>query len=192
MRVFLVASYLGAGCAPGGLVSEGPPVAVDELCGEIAQIVCDADAACCGGASAAGCVAVQTDRCDETLGSLVADPRVAYAPTRGGFLLERLGVRAADCWEEPFLLAELTALFAGTGTEGADCTPSLVSGTMSARELLRAELSCAGGATCRVHLDAHEQPRGVHADSCSVSASPLRRGRARAQRRLVTSSHCPG
>jgi hypothetical protein len=161
MGLFLAASAFAAGCAP-GVVREGRPVAIEDLCGEIAEIVCDADERCCsGGGAMRECMDAQVERCDATLGSLVADPRVGYVPTRGGYLVRQIERRAGECWEEPFRFEELTQLFSGTGALGADCTPTPVGGVIGTSELLRAQLSCGGETTCRMHLDVRETARGV-------------------------------
>jgi len=151
-----LASVLATGCEAKP-IDEGAPVAAERLCGEIAELVCDTEASCCDGAPSTTCVVKQSQNCDETIGALIDDPRLAYSPAAGGRLLAQLEVRAAGCWAAPFRYSEVVALFQGSGDVGADCTPSR---SDSAQELSSAALSCRAGTACRLHLAADGTPQG--------------------------------
>ncbi len=153
----LAATALGACGTPADDL--GPPVAARDLCGQVARIVCDASERCCDTDTSHDCLAAQTDVCGETLGVLVSDPRLAYVPGRGGRLLQHLETRAAACWDEPFRISEIAALFAGTGVSGADCTPP-ASDMLSPHALEVAAFSCADGTACRIRLAANGDPQG--------------------------------
>ena len=157
-RFIGLTSALLVSCAPTAPV--GPPIAASALCGEIADIVCDANATCCRDRDSA-CVATQTATCEETLGRFIEDPRLAYVPEQGGLLLEQLEARAAMCWSEPFRYDEIASLFEGTGTALADCTPIERGGTIASTELQLAALSCSGDTSCRIHLGSDNSAEGV-------------------------------
>ena len=157
-RFIGLTSALLFACAPAAPV--GPPIAASDLCGEIADIVCEANTRCCRDRDTA-CVPTQTATCEETLGRLIEDPRLAYVPEQGGLLLEHLEARAAMCWSEPFRYDEITSLFEGTGDVGADCTPAERGGSITAPELRLAALSCSGDTACRIHLSRDGAAEGV-------------------------------
>ncbi len=130
----------------------GPPVAAEQFCKELSQIVCEADQRCCdggkvvppvtgtgsGGNGGSGggsggmepppppppsCLSSQVVACDATAGKLVMDPRTGYDPAKGGDFLARVGTLAEACWKEPIPYEAFVAAFSGTGAPGADCTP---------------------------------------------------------------------
>jgi hypothetical protein len=148
-------------CAAAG-PDTGPPVSAEALCVELAETICEAAASCCEPSrSMTECRDAEQRRCTESLGALVADPRVGYVPERGGALLELAQRRADGCWEEPFQLAELDAIFEGTGANGTDCSPRVVAGAVPSAELHRAAVACVDGSTCRVRLAWDGSPQGT-------------------------------
>jgi len=154
-----------AGCVPDE-PEEIEEVPADELCAQIVQIVCNADARCCD-SRPPRCVEEQTEECAEAIQPLVDDPRLAYDPVAGLALVESIRARAEGCWQEPLDYDALVGAFAGTGVEGADCTPPNLE-TTSLRE---SALSCARGLACRLHLLADGSAEGECAprtdDACS-------------------------
>lgn len=144
----------------------GPEVAAEDLCGAIAEAVCSADATCCT-VSPDGCVEAQTDACRSALQPLVDDPRLAYDAQRGGALVESLRASGESCWAEPIDHDALVAAFAGTGAQGADCTPR----DTGPASLRISALSCARGLSCRLYLRADGSTEGECAprdgDACS-------------------------
>jgi hypothetical protein len=144
-------------------IETGPPVSPEALCGEVAEIVCDAAESCCeAGGAGDDCEAGQTSRCMDSLGAMVGDPRVGYVPERAGALLAHVRERAAGCFqEEPFALAELDVIFEGTIPSGGDCSPGAVDGAVTTAELHRAVVACEDGTTCRVRLAWDDVPLGT-------------------------------
>lgn len=133
---------------------EGRVVALEAFCSELTEIVCDADTRCCSDDSSpvdehgpVSCRVHQGRRCMETVGAILADPRTGYVPERGGAYLDELRRRGAECFAEPPRLEALTALFEGTGVEGADCSPP----SLSLTHLFVSQSSCEDGLTCRVN-----------------------------------------
>lgn len=143
-------------------VETGPPVTPEALCSQLAAIVCDASESCCEVAGAApGCEADQELRCMESLGAMVADPRVGYVPERAGFLLAQVRERATGCFHESFDLADLDVIFAGTVPDGGDCSPGAIDGVVRSAELHRAAVACEDFATCRIRLAWDDTPIGT-------------------------------
>lgn len=140
----------------------GRAVAADGFCAELSEMICAMNDTCCGGAVAGEegetCVAQQLAACSGTVGVLVTDPRTAYVPERGGAFLDAWAARGAACFAEPPRLSEFEVLFAGTGIEGADCTPPSVSAD---GELRVSQLSCADGLACHLYRRSDGSPMGV-------------------------------
>lgn len=157
-RILALTSALLVACTPAARV--GPPVAASALCGEIADIVCEANTRCCRDRDTS-CDATQTATCERTLGQFIQDPRLNYVPEHGGLLLEQLRAASTMCWSEPFRYDVIASLFEGTGAVGADCTPDERGGAIASSELQRAALSCRGDATCRIHLGSDDLAEGV-------------------------------
>lgn len=153
---------LTTACATGVVPETGPPVTAEALCDEIAETICEAEGGCCESSrDITDCRNDEQVRCNASLGELMADPRVGYVPERGGALLELVRQRADSCWEEPFQLAELDAIFEGTGSSGSDCSPRAVDGVVASEELHRAAVACADGSSCRVRLAWDDSPLGT-------------------------------
>jgi hypothetical protein len=154
----LAASLALAGPISGCAAEAGPPVEASALCAEIAGIVCEADARCFEGSSTrAACLESQRAACEPTVGALAEDARLGYDPARAGSFLASLEASAQSCWARPIDHDAFLAAFAGTGAEGADCTPS---GTSTAA-LRTSALSCGDGLACRLHLRIDGSPEGV-------------------------------
>lgn len=145
--VFILPLVL-AGCVPDE-PDEIEEVPADELCAQIVQIVCSADARCCDSRSPR-CVEEQTEECADSIQPLVDDARLAYDPVAGLALVESIRARAEGCWQEPLDYAALVGAFAGTGVQGADCTPP----NLQDSSLRESALSCTRGLACRLHLRA--------------------------------------
>lgn len=147
-----------------GAVVEGRPVSASDFCAELTTIVCAADDACCGVdiASAAdeevSCETYQLGECEDTLLPLLEDPRTGYVPERGGAYLDTLRAQADGCFEEPPLLEDFEAVFAGTGIAEADCTPASVS---ERAQLRISDLSCEDGLACHLYRRSDGSPMGV-------------------------------
>ncbi len=153
----LALALAGSGLALGCEGPAGPPVEARALCGQIASIVCEADERCFHGTEAPShCRAAQARACEESVGALAADPRLGYDAARAGAFVAGLRERAQGCFQTPVDLDAFRESFAGTGGEGATCTPA----STSSRELLLASLSC-GGLACRVQLRADASVEGV-------------------------------
>jgi hypothetical protein len=154
-----------AACAPPP-VDEMPPIEAADLCSELAAALCDADALCCRSHSGT-CEEDQTAACQVALQPLIDDPRLGYDPDRGAQFVETMRAQAEQCWEDPPDYDALVEAFAGTGAEGADCTPR----DLSASSLRISSLSCARGTACRLYLRADGTTEGECAarsdDSCS-------------------------
>jgi hypothetical protein len=151
---FVVASGAIAGCES----IPGTPTEASALCAEIARTVCEADARCFGATSMrAACQTAQVEACEESVGALAIDARLAYDPARAGAFLVSLDRSAQSCWDTPVDVDAFLDVFAGTGEDGADCTPA----SMTGHELLVSSLSCADGTACRIHLRIDGSPEGV-------------------------------
>ncbi|MCB9620640.1 MAG: hypothetical protein H6724_14465 [Sandaracinus sp.] len=145
--------------------SDASPIAAEDFCDALVAIVCDANERCCDGVLEASdpegdpatCEAPQRAACRATVEELVDDPRTAYVPERAGAYLAALETRAAGCFAEPPQLAELYEVFAGTGVEGADCTPP----SFDEDGLRVAQLSCGDGLSCHLEHRADGSDRGV-------------------------------
>lgn len=157
----------------------GAPVAEEELCGEIARVVCEADRSCFPDLAAReveACVEAQRAACDEVVLSLALDPRLGYDAVRAGSFVSALEARAATCWSAPPDYDRFLDVFSGTGRTGADCTPA----RMDDASLRASALSCSGGGACRIHLRADGSAEGVceprtdsacsHAFDCGAGA----------------------
>lgn len=143
-------------CACAGSMA-GAPVAEEELCAEIARVVCGADQECFPEHARSGCLEAQIEACDEVVLPLVLDPRLGYDGSRAGAFVASLEARAATCWEAPVDYDRFLDVFAGTGRSGADCTPA----RMDETSLRASALSCAGSSACRIHLRADGTAEGV-------------------------------
>ncbi len=176
---FVARGRLGLGAVLAALACDAAPepaepVAAADLCARLAAEVCAADLACCGGgAGAAGgsaCLDAQRSACEVAVGRDARDPRLGYDPSAGGALVAAVRAAGGQCGAVAPPAAELVALFAGTGSAGASCTPS----DSTATSLQTAALSCARGAACRLYLRADGTPSGVCEartdDACSHPA----------------------
>jgi hypothetical protein len=135
----------------------GTPVQSDELCGEIARVVCDTNDDCFPDHELEDCLEAQLDACGDVIQPLVDDPRLAYDAVQGGAFVASLEDRAETCWESPVDYDAFVDVFLGTGPAGADCTPA----RMDATSLRTSALSCAGSGACRLYLRADGSPEGV-------------------------------
>ncbi len=162
----LAALALLTACAQPMMVDEVTPVAAEDLCSELAIALCDADANCCRSHSGT-CVEDQRAACEAALQPLIDDPRLGYDPTRGGQFVETIRAQVEACWQDPPDYDAMVEAFAGTGAEGADCTPR----DLSASSLRISALSCARGTACRLYLRADGTTEGECAartdDACS-------------------------
>ena len=163
-----------------GGVDAPPPmgrgIAADAFCGELAEIVCEANDSCCGGLAPAvpedetplTCRTRQIDVCRSSLEPFLRDPRTAYVPERGGAYLDGLRETAEGCFNEPPSLGLLFDVFEGTGVAEADCTPSDVNDDALMRI---SQASCADGLVCHLYRRSDGRPRGVceprEDDACS-------------------------
>ncbi len=152
-----------AGCEAGGPpIETGPPVSPEALCAELARVVCDAADDCCDAAGApTGCEVDQEQRCMDSLGAMVGDPRVGYVPERAGALVARVRERAASCFETPLSLPELDVIFEGTVPAGGDCSPGASDGVVRTAELHRAAVACEDFASCRLRAAWDGSPLGT-------------------------------
>ncbi len=154
-----------AACAQ-PMAVESTPVAAEDLCGQLATALCDADATCCQSHSGT-CADDQRAACEAALQPLIDDPRLGYDPDLGGQFLDTIRMRAQQCWQDPPDYDALVSAFAGTGAEGADCTPA----SLNESDLRVSALSCSDGTACRLYLRADGSYEGECAartdDSCS-------------------------
>jgi hypothetical protein len=161
----LAVAPLAACGQPMGVV-DAKPIAAAALCGEIATVLCNADATCCRSHSET-CVVDQRTACETVLSPLVDDPRLGYDERRGGFLVDTLRIQAEQCWQDAPDYEALVGAFGGTGQAGADCTPR----DLSKGALRVSALSCAQGTACRLYLRADDSVEGECAartdDACS-------------------------
>lgn len=188
MRLVLIVSLMASMACDGGTMTttdggadDAPPVMgravlADAFCGDLAGIVCEANDSCCGGLSPAvaedetpvTCRTRQLDACRVSLEPFLRDPRTAYVPERGGAYLDSLRVNAESCFAEPPSMAALFDVFAGTGVEEADCTPSDVNDDALMRI---SQSSCADGLVCHLYRRSDGRARGVceprEDDACS-------------------------
>lgn len=164
-RALLLSAALFATCAPPES-DDATPIAAEDLCGELASALCEADAQCCTSHSAS-CVEDQRAACEAALEPLIDDARLGYDPMRGRQFVETIRAQAEACWADPPDYDALVEAFAGTGAEGADCTPA----DLSATSLRVSSLSCARGTACHLYLRADGSTEGVCEprtdDSCS-------------------------
>jgi hypothetical protein len=153
-RTFSLASLalLGACASP-----STTPVTATALCGQIASAVCAADQHCFPDTHPTGCVDTQSAACQATVRPLVDDARLSFDPIAAGRFVDTLHARASSCGASPVDYAAFTAMFAGTGAPGADCTPH----DLSAASLRSSSLSCESGSACRLYLRADGSTQGV-------------------------------
>jgi hypothetical protein len=154
-----------AACA--GSIGSGTPVAADELCGEIAEVVCNTDERCWSSTHPDDCLETQLDECDRTLQPLLDDPRLGYDELGAGRFLTQLRTEAQTCWQTPVDYDALRDILGGTGALGADCTPP----SLSASSLRTSALSCESGTSCRLYLRSDGSTEGECSartdDACS-------------------------
>ncbi len=150
----LALPLFGACAGPGAAAT---PVTADALCTQIASTVCSADQHCFPDAHPMDCLASQTASCRATVRPLVDDPRLGYDPIAAGHFIETLHAQATACWHTPVDYDAFTAMFAGTGAQGADCTPH----DLNAASLRSSALSCESGNACRLYLRADGSTQGV-------------------------------
>lgn len=164
-----LSSLLLAACDSGmlsrqmdGSVPDAGPVAAADFCAELSALVCASNDRCCGGLVAGGdeadCEAQQMEACRGTVEKLIEDPRTAYDSERGGEYLQSLRADAEGCFTAPPRLSDFLAVFQGTGTEGADCTPSSVTDDWSLRV---SQLSCGDGLACHLYRRSDGRAVGV-------------------------------
>lgn len=114
------------------------------------------------------CERVQRDACERVLGVMVRDTRLGYVATRGAALVAAVRSAAERCEALPGP-SQVRALFAGTGAERSNCSPS--ASTLSA--LATAQASCQEDTTCRLSLRSDAVLLGVcerrmgNDDTCS-------------------------
>ncbi len=150
-----------AGAAP------GTPVDAEALCDEIATTICSADQHCFPDSHPRDCVTTQTSACRTRVRPLVDDPRLGYDPLAAGRFVAALRAQGQACWQSPVDYAAFTAMFSGTGAQGADCTPH----DLSAGALRTSALSCETGNACRLYLRADGSTQGVCERRADASCS---------------------
>ena len=161
--LFAVAA-LSACAAP---AATGTPVTADALCAQIATTVCTADQHCFPDSHPMDCVTTQTASCRATVQPLALDPRLGYDELAAGRFLARLHTQATACWSTPVDYDAFTQIFAGTGAQGADCTPH----ALDATSLRTSALSCESGNACRLYLRADGSTQGVCERRADASCS---------------------
>ncbi len=155
-------------------------LAAEALCDELAAIACDANQDCCAAASTwpgaesgdapSACVTAQLGACRGGLGKLARDPRTGYDAAAAASLVNQLREAASGCWEQPVEYASFTAIFSGTGSDGASCTPE----STSNHGLRLASLSCSDELACALYLNASGETRGrCEARNASICSHPL-------------------
>lgn len=154
---FLVVVALATALAGCSDALPGTPTASRDLCAKLVSLVCDADRACFPDTALDDCAATQAARCAATVQPLLDDSRLGYDDARAGAFLDSVRARSAACWATPVDPDAFAAVFTGTGTQGADCTPPRA----DVASLRVSAYSCADGTLCRLHLRSDGSPEGV-------------------------------
>ena len=163
-RTLLLASLaLLAACASPSTT----PITASALCGQIAGAVCTADQHCFPDSHPATCLDTQTAACQASVRPLVDDTRLGFDPVAAGRFVDTLHARVTSCGTTPVDYAAFVAMFAGTGAQGADCTPH----DLSDASLRSSALSCEAGNACRLYLRADGSTQGVCERRADASCS---------------------